>query len=229
MSYTFSFSSTSSSLTSVFEDPIDLEDGEWAMGLVNFEAYYTTPNISTENNILSYVINGKEDSVEIPVGAYTIEHLQDMIKTLLTETQVTIKLTPDSNTQHCSIESNADIDFTKPRSPRQLLGFQADYLQAGFLHISPFPVKITSLNVLRINCNITAGSYENGQPAHIIHEFFPGVLPGFKIIEAPQNVLYLPITVNRIKNIVLTLTHENVRLLDFRGDTINIRLHLKRL
>jgi hypothetical protein len=38
-----------------------------------------------------------------------------------------------------------------------------------------------------------------GKPAHIIHQFFPNVPPGFKIVESPEHVIYLPISVNTIR------------------------------
>ena len=38
-----------------------------------------------------------------------------------------------------------------------------------------------------------SGSYVNGATKNTIYSFFPKVSPGYKIIESPVNLVYLPI------------------------------------
>ena len=82
---------------------------------------------------------------------------------------------------------------------------------------------------MRIDCSIIDGSYVNGQKVYAIHEFFPAVAPGYKIIEIPKEIIYLPIRSNVIDNIQIRIVDQDGDLVDFRGETITVRLHLKSL
>jgi hypothetical protein len=53
------------------------------------------------------------------------------------------------------------------------------------------------------------------------------VLPGEKIIERPKNLIYLPLIVPTIYNIGIELIDNNGKLLNLRGETVTIRLHLR--
>lgn len=81
---------------------------------------------------------------------------------------------------------------------------------------------------MSFECNLIKGSYLNEQPSHTIHEFSPIVPPGYKIIEAPHNVIYFPVTVKSIHNISLSIIDQKNRLINFRGETITLRLHIKK-
>ena len=67
----------------------------------------------------------------------------------------------------------------------------------------------------------------NNRKAHTIHEFFPTVSPGYKIVEVPSHVIYLPIAVKIIHNIQLHIVDQDGDLVTFRGETITIRLHIE--
>lgn len=73
------------------------------------------------------------------------------------------------------------------------------------------------------------GSYKNGKLHHIIYQFFPNVPPGYKIVEAPSNIVYLPINVKTISNVTVKIQDQDDKLLNFQGETITIRLHLKKI
>ena len=81
--------------------------------------------------------------------------------------------------------------------------------------------------MLPVECNITGGAYINNKKVHTIHEFFPAVPPGFKIIEIPSKVIYQPLVVRSINHIQLKIVNEHGDLVNFRGETITIRLHIK--
>ena len=60
--------------------------------------------------------------------------------------------------------------------------------------------------------------------------FFPDVSPGEKIIESPRNLIYLPITSSgSIPRIEISVLDQNGDPIDFRGETITIRLHIRSL
>ena len=60
------------------------------------------------------------------------------------------------------------------------------------------PVNIMSVDSILIHCNIIHSSYMRGQQAPIVYNFFPNAAPGQKILEAPRNLTYLPVTVDLI-------------------------------
>ena len=78
-----------------------------------------------------------------------------------------------------------------------------------------------------MECSITTGAYINNQKVHTIHEFFPSDPPGFKIIEVPKQIIYLPVFVRSIDNIQLRIVDQDGDLVDFLGEVITIRLHIK--
>lgn len=92
-----------------------------------------------------------------------------------------------------------------------------------------FPVAILSVNAICIECNIATGSFLNGIPVHIIHQFFPTVSPGYKIVEGPVQPIYYPVPVKAITNITVRILDENGELINFRDKIRTIRLHLRKV
>lgn len=121
------------------------------------------------------------------------------------------------------------MNFKRPDSIGPLLGFLPRILKPNITHKSDNPVTILKVNSLRIECNITAGTYINSEKSHTIHEFFPSVPPGYKIIEVPSHVIYLPVTVKCIDHIQLKIVDQDGDLVNFRGEVITIRLHIKQI
>jgi len=123
-----------------------------------------------------------------------------------------------------------NLSFLRPRnSIGRLLGFTPQLLEAHKKHESDEPVAIMKVNALRVDCNINGGADINNQRGHTIHEFFPTVPSEFKIVEVPLTIIYLPITVEAISHLHLKVVDENGFLVDFRGEQITIRLHIKAL
>ena len=133
----------------------------------------------------------------------------------------------NNNTLRSSIKCTHKVDFRASDSIGFLLGFTPGILDPNVTHNSDLPIKILKINCLRVECNITAGAYSNGEKVHTIHEFFPAVPPGFKIIEIPRQVIYLPVTVKSINNIELRIVDQDGNLVNFRKEVITIRLHIK--
>lgn len=120
-----------------------------------------------------------------------------------------------------------NVHFDRANSIGSILGFTKRKLVAGLKHESDIPVNILKVNSVRIECNITSNSYINSERSHTIHEFYPNVAPGYKIIELPNTIIYLPVTVPSIDNITIKIVDQNGDLVNFRGENISIRLHLK--
>ena len=119
------------------------------------------------------------------------------------------------------------MNFQTKNSIGQLLGFSPRILEANKTHTSDLPVAILKVNALRVECNITTGAYINDCKVHTIHEFFPVVPPGYKIVEVPTHVIYLLIAVKTIHQIQLRIVDQDGDVVNFRGEVITIRLHVK--
>ena len=62
-----------------------------------------------------------------------------------------------------------------------------------------------------------------------IHEFFPVVPAGCKIVEVASHLIYLPVSVEIIDEIQLRIDYKDGILVNFRDETITLRLHIKSL
>ena len=140
-----------------------------------------------------------------------------------------ITIEANNNTLKCEMICNLKVDFTKSNTIRELLGFKEQVYEANIYHISEKLVNIIKVIAICIECNIVTGSYDNSKQVHRIHEFFPNVPSGFKIIENPLNVIYLPINTNIIDTITLKLVDQNGELVNFREEFITVIQHLKKI
>ena len=223
-SLTLILSGKSSILESFYFPPIELSHNKkYLLGLIELLTFNSIPNIDESCNKLKV----GEHLIKLPTGSYEIEDIEKYIQKVLQETGITFSLTANNNTLKSIIKCSETINLEGENSIASLLGFSNVLLEANQAHTSSSPVKILKFNVLRVECNITTGAYINGKKVHTIHEFFPAVPPGYKILEIPSKVIYQPVSVSSIDHIELKTVDENENLIDFRGETITIRLHLK--
>lgn len=228
MSYSIVLTGNSSELVTHFNPPIYLEeDSEYAVALINFETFNAIPNIDETNNQFIY---GIDEKIEIPTGNYEIDDLDLFLSEKLIKDQIGFRLKANNNTLKTNIKTTTTIYFGDG-TIGQILGFK-DGILNGATHAeyeSDFPASILKVNVVNIDCSIAEGSYLNGEPVHIIHQFFPNVGPGFKIIEAPRNLIYFPVAVKVLNQIVIKILDQDGKPVNFRGETVTLRLHVKKL
>lgn len=223
-SLTITISGSSSVLEAQFFPPIELSpDKNYTLGLVELLTFNSIPNIDigcNEFHVGTHVLT-------IPTGSYEIEDIEKYLQAELAQKKIKIQLKPNNNTLRSEIECDQPIRFTPINSIGPLLGFAPGRLEANKRHVSDLPVSILKVNAIRVECNITTGAYINGRKVHTVHEFFPSVPSGYKIIEVPSSVIYLPITTRVIDNIQLRIVDQDGDLINFRGEIITIRLHIK--
>ena len=218
-----SLSARSSVLESRFFPPIELHPNKnYVIGLIELLTFNSIPNIDESCN--KFYLSDFE-TIKIPTGSYEVEDIQKYLSEKLKD--ISFSLKANNNTLQSIIQCEKEIDFEPQDSIGKLLGFKPQKLAPNIYHTSELPVSILKVNVLRVECNIARGAYNNGQEVHNIHEFFPAVPPGFKIIDRPLEIIYLPISVKSLDSIQLRIVDQDGDLVNFRGETISIRLHIK--
>lgn len=226
MALTITLSGTKSVLTADYFPPIELvKRFDYVCGLVDFQTYNSIPNIDDTNNLFHI----GDETITFPIGAYEINHIFKYIHQTLTERgkEYNFALQVNNNTLQCVMAANVPIYLNEERSIGALLGFSSRKLMPHEKHKSDERVTINKINAIRVECNIISGSYVNNKPVHTIHEFAPTVPPGYKIIEVPRNVIYLPVNVKQITSISIRLVDQDDNLINFRDELITVRLHLK--
>lgn len=200
--------------------------GDWEVALASFSTYNSIPNIEEGvNNILAYGVAGKQ--IRFPEGSYEIDDIDSYIKSQLARGEK-IDIIANNNTLKCEIVTNQRIDFTSAASIGPLLGFDAVVLEPTKRHASAHPVSIMKVNTILVECNIARGSYINGVEGHTLFQFSPNVAPGFKIEKTLENRIYMPVNTDRIQDITVRILDQEGRLVNFRGETITVGVHVQR-
>jgi hypothetical protein len=210
--------------------PLDLSSSkEWEMGFLDLMTYNSIPNV--EENVNNKLYFGNDKSLSLPTGSYEISDINKYICKELKQNHpsVTFELVANNNTLKSEIKCSEKLDFRQPASIGSLLGFtEKALLEENKWHISPSQVSINKVDVIRITCNIIRGSYRDGVEGHVLHEFYPLVGPGFKIVEIPKSMIFLPIfKQNSLSEFTVRLEDQEGRLVNFRGENINLRVYIR--
>lgn len=226
MSITLTLNGNCSVLTANYFPSIELEK-EYECALIDFHTYNSIPNVDADNNLFHI----GDNIIEIPIGSYELEDIADYLKCeyeRLTNGEKSISIEANNNTMQVEISTSHDpIYLNKERTIGKLIGFTKTILQGGSNYRSELPINIMKVNTIRIECNIAVGSYINGARAHTIHEFGINVSPGYKMDESPRNLIYLPINTKEISSITVSIVDQNSDYINFRGENITLRLHLR--
>ena len=224
----FSLSGLSPSISCDIFPPIDLRDGEYEIGLVDLTTYNSIPNIEKGVNDKFYY--GENGEITIDEGSYELEELVTHINNKIGRSKF-LTITANKNTLKAEMKCVEDVHFEKENSVGKMLGFKKQVYKVDGKtkkHISENVINIITVNTIRVECNIARGSFENGREGHVLHEFYPTVGTGYKIVEVPNTIIYLPVNVQRINNLTVTLRDQNGRALNLRNEILSLRLHLRK-
>jgi len=225
--YTITLTGNSSELSCNFFPPIEVSENAKIV-LLGFQTNNSIPNINDKCNKigfqdkdeLGYVI---DDIFTLPTGSYELNEITSVIKRVLPNYELTFELKADNNTLKSEMFCSKSVDFSMPNSIGGLLGFKNRIYDANVRHQSETLVNITRTNCIYINSNLVRGSFINGKQCHTIHEFYPNVPPGYKIIEVPAHLVFYPLNSTSITRASITLKNQD-ELIDLRGEPVFIRL-----
>ena len=236
--FSFIVSDNQSRILTQFSPPLQLSEGKsYEMALVNLETYYSFPNIHAGNNSFRYSADGGANwfPIALSIGSYGIEDINNEIQRLLRLNGHKTKIILDANraTLRATLTLARDyqVDFDVENSINTVLGFGRkvyayDRGTNGYTE-GDLIVNIISINSILVNSDIIHGSYVNGTQQSTIYSFFPDVDPGMKILQTPQNLVYLPVTLRTINRMETHLTDQNGTPIDLRGENLTIRFHLR--
>ena len=232
-------SGNQSSFNTLFNPKIELDrDKVYEIALVNLETYYSFPNIDDTNNVFVYSPDQGTTwvKIKIPTGSYEIDDLNNTIHLEMEKqghydevsNEYFINIFANSNTLKSVliIESGYQVDFNQQNNLSKVLGFTGTKYDEGF-HDSENVVNILTINSILVNIDIIGGSYVNGTTKNTIYSFFPKVSPGYKIIESPVNLVYLPLLIDTIGNLYMSITDQDDNLLNLRNGKLTVRFHIR--
>ena len=232
-------SSDKSNFNTRFNPNLELDKEKvYEIALVNLETYYSFPNIDETNNVFVYSPDNGNSwvKIKIPEGSYEIDDINNTIQHEMEKRthydeineDYYINIAPNTNTLKSVLilEKGYQVDFNHQNSLAKVLGFTGTKYTEGF-HESENVVDILRINSILVNIDIISGSYVNGTTKSTIYSFFPDVSPGYKIIESPVNLVYLPITLDTIDSLNVTITDQDDHLLNLRNEKLTIRFHIR--
>ena len=228
-----------SSFNTLFYPKIELDrEKKYEIALVNLETYYSFPNIDDSNNTFVYSHDQGQTwtKIKIPIGSYEINDINNYLRSEMgrlghydeVNNEPFINIAANSNTLKSIliIGKGYQVDFNQANNLSRVLGFIGSKYNEGF-HESEKSVNILSINSILVNIDIIEGSYVNGKTKNTIYSFFPDVSPGYKIIESPVNLVYLPLLTDTIQNINLSITDQDENILNLRGEKLTARFHIR--
>ena len=205
---------------------------------MNLVIYYSFPNIDETNNVFVYSPDNGNSwvKIKIPEGSYEIDDINNTIQHEMKKRghhdpineDYYINISANSNTLKSVLilEKGYQIDFNHQNSLSKVLGFSGAKCTGGF-HELENVVNILSINSILVNIDIILGTYVNGTTKNTIYSFFLKVSPGYKIIQTPINLVYLPITLDIIDRLGVSITDQDDHLLNLRNEKLTIRFHIR--
>lgn len=237
MSTSLILSNDTTDFTIPLADPLTLyKNVDYEAALTALYTYNSCPNITNENNKISYSsdkgITWKD--ILLSTGAYELSEINNEIQRQMIKnddynkesTSFYINISVSKPTSSSILEiSNEDykINFNVENSLSSTLGFENKIYSSG-IYESPNVIDIEKVNAILIHCDFITGSSINGINSQVIHSFSPNVSPGYKIIEVPKPQLFFHPVVKlpKIDRVRIWLTDQNNKIIDLRGEKVTL-------
>src|SRR5579863_7993236 len=250
MSFSLILTGNSSDFTTVFNSIVLQPPYEYEAALLSIETYNSIPNIiEGKNNLFKYFNGQGWKVISLQTGAYELDAINNEIKRQMKingDNADIITISAEISTLRSIVNilsaaeaaqaaqaagAAAQTEYKvafEEGSIASLLGFSDGELNPGY-NLSLNIVDIIPINTILVNMDIIQGSYVNGKDSPAIYAFYPSVSPGYKIIERPSPALtYFLLSSHDISRIRVWLTDQDGNNVDFRGERITIRIHIRR-
>jgi len=226
--YTITLNGNSSELTCDIFPPLEVENTA-QICLLSLQTNNSIPNIEPGCNTIGFrnIINNSE-YVIIPTGTYELDQLESIIQKMMPDYVSFFELKANSRTLKCSISCSHDVDLSIGNSIAKLLGFKNDVYTSGTTYESENIVNIMKINCIKVECNLITGSFCDGTPSQTIHELYPTVPAGYKIVELPRHPVFYGLNTRSISRVIVVLKDQNDCLINLRGEPITVRLQITR-
>lgn len=240
-SFQISLTDTNSEIIREYNpDGIQL-NGPYEVGLKHFVFWNTIYNITEENNTLALGEMREPDPntndilpynlhiVTISPGYYEldeiIKHLKDdpLIKTSKTTIEIVKQYLK------IKIKSTFQIDFTRENSIGKVLGFSKQLIPSNKATLSDLPINIFSINTVKVHCNLVCSNIEDlKRNTNVVYDC-PLDLDkiGGKVIKEPNPICYFYVNADIIYELVIKITDQDNKLIDFHGEEINLTLDFR--
>lgn len=233
-SFTIALSGQANELHCSFFPEIMLDpDADYYCALLELITFHSLANVNQKNNQIWYKNPGtkKSECFKIPTGTYEAETILEHAKAVFASKAITFEYRINKNTLKVAVKCSTTIELNRASDIFvHMFGFKlSKNIEPNIWTEASKIVKISSEDVIRVKCNIVSGSFVNGKPNHIIHEFSSNKVDvGYKIVEQPKNLIYLPVNTRRINYIELSFVDQENNPIDFRGENITCRIHIKK-
>ena len=220
-SFTLVVSDNSANIQTTFNPLLYLQaNRDYELAMMNMETYYSFANIRKNNNSFKWSVDGGKTwtVLHISTGCYELKAINAEIIRIRGNSDITIL--PNANTLQCIstvVEPKCKVSFDVPNSLPSVLGFKQNIVYGVGRHASENLVNIISVNFILVHCSIIHSSYMRDMQAPVAYNFFPNAATGQQILEAPHNLIYLPVTVDVISTLSVRLTDQHGEILDLRG------------
>src|SRR5271169_1546345 len=233
MATSFILTGNSSNFTTCFNSITLDPNKQYEAALLSLDTHNSIPNIiEGKNNEFKYYNGEAWRTITLSTGAYELNAISNEIKRQIIvngDSDSAIDINADISTLKSIVNidnPNYKVDFGVRNSIGSVLGFETE-IGHGY-NVSPKIVDTIQINSILVNIDIIMGSYVNGSSSPTIYSFYPNVAPGYKIVEGPNpSLIYYPVSKQDISRMRVWLTDQKGDLVDFRGETITIRIHIR--
>jgi hypothetical protein len=240
MAFQISLTSESSEIIRSYDpEGIKLE-GPYEVGLKHLVFWNTVYNITEDNNVLSLADPSPEPGtttkpmvdyeVVIEPGYYELDDIIEILhdSPIIKKSSTLISLM--KNKLKIKIKSHWQINFNSPRSIGKVLGFsQGRVIKPDKAEFSDQTANITSINTVKIRCNLIRSNIEDfTRHTNILYDFpLDSDKVGGKVIKEPNPICYFKVNTSVIYNLVIKITDQDNKLINFRGEQINLTLDFR--